>query len=119
VLRTAYGAGSYAMSGPAYDPEATLALPGAEVAIMGPKAAINAVYRNELNDIEDEAERQARIEELQEAYRDDIDVHRLASEVVIGEIVPPSDLRARLVSRFELYDTVEKDLPERKHGTVL
>jgi len=119
VLRKAYGAGIYAMSGPAYDPEATLALPGAEVAIMGPEAAINAVYRNELDDIEDEAERQARIEELQEAYREDIDVHRLASEVVIDEIVPPSDLRAQLASRFEFYDTVEKDLPERKHGTVL
>ncbi|MCU4801150.1 acyl-CoA carboxylase subunit beta [Halobacteria archaeon HArc-gm2] len=119
VLRKAYGAGIYAMSGPAYDPEATLGLPSGEIAIMGPEAAINAVYANKLEDIEDDEERERRAQELREAYREDIDVHRMASEVVIDEIVPPSDLRAQLAARFEFYETVEKDLPEKKHGTVI
>jgi len=119
ILRKAYGAGIYAMSGPAYDPEATLALPSGEIAIMGPEAAINAVYANELADIEDEDERAAREAELREQFRQDIDVHRMASEVVIDEIVPPSDLRAELAARFEFYEDVEKDLPSKKHGTVL
>jgi len=43
----------------------------------------------------------------------------MASEVVIDEIVPPSDLRAELQARFEFYETVEKDRPSKKHGTVL
>jgi acetyl-CoA carboxylase carboxyltransferase component len=43
----------------------------------------------------------------------------MASEVVIDEIVPPSTLREELVSRFDFYETVEKDLPEKKHGTIL
>jgi acetyl-CoA carboxylase carboxyltransferase component len=119
VVRKAYGAGIYAMSGPAYDPESTLALPGGEVAIMGPEAAINAVYARKLAAIDDPEERAREEERLREEYRRDIDVHRMASEVVIDEIVPPSTLRDELVSRFEFYGTMEKELPEKKHGTIL
>ncbi|MDL5363631.1 acyl-CoA carboxylase subunit beta [Halalkalicoccus sp. NIPERK01] len=119
VVRKAYGAGIYAMSGPAYDPESTIALPSGEIAIMGPEAAINAVYRNKLDAIDDPEERAEREAELREEYRRDIDVHRMASEVVIDDIVPPSDLREELVNRFAFYEGLEKDLPEKKHGTVL
>jgi acetyl-CoA carboxylase carboxyltransferase component len=119
VVRKAYGAGIYAMSGPAYDPESTIALPSGEIAIMGPEAAINAVYARKLAEIDDEDERERRERELREEYREDIDVHRMASEVVIDEIVPPSTLREELENRFAFYETVEKDLPDKKHGTVL
>ncbi|ADJ15668.1 acyl-CoA carboxylase subunit beta [Halalkalicoccus jeotgali] len=119
VVRKAYGAGIYAMSGPAYDPESTIALPSGEIAIMGPEAAINAVYRNRLDDIDDDEERAAREADLREEYREDIDVHRMASEVVIDDIVPPSDLREELVNRFAFYEDLEKDRPDKKHGTVI
>ncbi|PSQ49705.1 propionyl-CoA carboxylase [Halobacteriales archaeon SW_7_65_23] len=119
VVRKAYGAGIYAMSGPAYDPESTIALPSGEIAIMGPEAAINAVYARKLAEIDDEEERKHKEQELREEYREDIDVHRMASEVVIDEIVPPSTLRRELGNRFEFYETVEKDLPDKKHGTIL
>ncbi|MEM4781852.1 MAG: acyl-CoA carboxylase subunit beta [Halalkalicoccus sp.] len=119
VVRKAYGAGIYAMSGPAYDPESTIALPSGEIAIMGPEAAINAVYRNKLDAIDDPDERAKREAELREEYREDIDVHRMASEVVIDEIVPPSSLREELVNRFAFYEGLEKELPDKKHGTVL
>jgi acetyl-CoA carboxylase carboxyltransferase component len=119
VVRKAYGAGIYAMAGPAYQPESTIALPSGEIAIMGPEAAINAVYANRLDDIDDPEERAEREQELREEYREDIDVHRMASEVVIDEIVPPSSLREELTQRFEFYETVEKELPDKKHGTVL
>jgi len=118
VVRKAYGAGIYAMGGPAYDPEAVLALPSGEIAIMGPEAAINAVYANRLADVDDPAEREAVERELREEYRRDIDVKRAASAAVIDEVVPPSRLRAELAARFEFYADVEKDLPEKKHGTV-
>ncbi|MFC6718349.1 acyl-CoA carboxylase subunit beta [Natrialbaceae archaeon GCM10025810] len=119
VVRKAYGAGIYAMSGPAYDPESVIALPSGEIAIMGPEAAINAVYANKLAEIDDEEERRETERELREEYREDIDVHRMASEVVIDEIVPPSELRAELEGRFAFYETVEKELPSKKHGTIL
>ena len=119
VVRKAYGAGIYAMSGPAYDTESTLALPGAEIGIMGPEAAINAVYARRLADIDDPEKRERREAELREAYREGIDVHRMASEVVIDELVPPSTLREELVGRIAFYETVEKERPTKKHGTVL
>ncbi|WP_231183168.1 acyl-CoA carboxylase subunit beta [Haladaptatus sp. DYF46] len=119
VVRKAYGAGIYAMSGPAYDPQSIIALPSGEIGIMGPEAAINAVYANKLNDIEDEEERAQRERELREEYREDIDVHRMASEMVIDDIVPPSTLREELVQRYDFYAGLEKDLPDKKHGTIL
>jgi len=119
VVRKAYGAGIYAMSGPAYDPESTIGLPSGEIAIMGPEAAINAVYARKLSEIEDEEERKQKEQELREEYREDIDIHRMASEVVVDEIVPPSSLREELTNRFAFYETVEKDIPDKKHGTVI
>ncbi|MFC6724912.1 acyl-CoA carboxylase subunit beta, partial [Halobium palmae] len=119
VVRKAYGAGIYAMGGPAYDPESVIGLPSGEIGIMGPEAAINAVYANKLAAIEDEEARAERERELREEYRQDIDAHRMASEVVIDEIVPPSSLREELAARFAFYEDVEKSLPEKKHGTVL
>ena len=119
VVRKAYGAGIYAMGGPAYDPESVIGLPSGEIGIMGPEAAINAVYANKLDAIDDPDERAKREQELREEYRRDIDVHRMASEVVIDEVVPPSTLRQELVNRFAFYETVEKSLPDKKHGTIL
>ncbi|QUO48312.1 MULTISPECIES: acyl-CoA carboxylase subunit beta [Halorubrum] len=119
VVRKAYGAGIYAMGGPAYDPESVIGLPSGEIGIMGPEAAINAVYARKLAEIDDPEERAAEEERLREEYREGIDVHRMASEVVIDEIVPPSDLRAELAARFDFYEDVQKDLPDKKHGTVL
>ncbi|MES3161146.1 MAG: acyl-CoA carboxylase subunit beta [Halorubrum sp.] len=119
VVRKAYGAGIYAMGGPAYDPESVIGLPSGEIAIMGPEAAINAVYARKLAEIDDPEERAETEARLREEYREDIDIHRMASEVVIDEIVPPSALRAELAARFAFYEDVEKELPEKKHGTVL
>ena len=119
IVRKAYGAGIYAMGGPAYDPESVIALPSGEIAVMGPDAAINAVYRNQLDDIEDPEERAQCEAELREEYRRDIDVHRMASDVVIDEIVPPSDLREELQNRIAFYDRVTKQRPEKKHGSIL
>ncbi|WP_144925931.1 acyl-CoA carboxylase subunit beta [Halorubrum salsamenti] len=119
VVRKAYGAGIYAMGGPAYDPESVVGLPSGEIAIMGPEAAINAVYARKLAAIDDPEERAETEARLREEYREDIDVHRMASEVVIDEIVPPSALREELAARFAFYEDVEKDLPDKKHGTVL
>ena len=59
IVRKAYGAGLYAMAGPAFEPDCCLALPSASIAVMGPQAAINAVYFNQLQAIEDEDERAA------------------------------------------------------------
>ncbi|HEY9721762.1 MAG TPA: carboxyl transferase domain-containing protein, partial [Oscillatoriaceae cyanobacterium] len=108
-------AGLYAMSGPAFETDCVLALPTASIAVMGPEAAVNAVFANKIAELEGEA-RQAFIAEKRQEYREDIDLYRLASELVIDGIVNGDQLREELIRRFAYYETKEPDFPERKHG---
>ena len=73
VVRKAYGAGLYAMCGPGFEPDATIALPQAMIAVMGAEAAVNAVFFNKIEE-KPEAERAAYVEELRAEYRADIDL---------------------------------------------
>src|SRR5205823_10657841 len=83
VVRKAYGAGLYAMAGPGFEPDATIALPTAKIAVMGAEAAVNAVYANKIAAIADESERAAFVAAKREEYERDIDITRLASELVV------------------------------------
>ena len=115
VVRKAYGAGLYAMSGPGFEPDATLALPQASIAVMGAEAAVNAVYFNKIQALP-EAERPAYVEKLRAEYREQIDIHKLASELVVDAIVPGDALRAELSRRLEVARTkVDARFP-KKHG---
>ena len=100
IIRKAYGAGLYAFGGPAFEPDATLALPQAMVAVMGPEAAVNAVYANKIAE-KPEAERAAYVQKLRDDYKADIDIFKLAAEQVIDSIVPGDRLRAEIVARFD------------------
>jgi len=119
VVRKAYGAGIYAMCGPAFEPDATLALPGAEIAVMGAEAAINAVYRRHIDAIEDPEERERFVEAKRKEYRKDIDIHVTAGDLIVDHVVPPSRLRDELVARLEAYADKHLPLPKRAHGTVI
>jgi acetyl-CoA carboxylase carboxyltransferase component len=116
VVRKAYGAGLYAMCGPAFDPDATIALPTAKIAVMGPDAAVNAVFANKIAAIEDPAEREAFVAEQIEVYEADVDLLRLASELVVDAVVPPSRLRDEIVRRFALARTRRREFSDRRHG---
>ena len=116
VLRKAYGAGLYAMGGPGFLPEATLALPTARIAVMGPEAAVNAVYANKIAAIEDDAERAAFVAERRAEYEQDVDLLRLASDLVIDGIVDPPDLRGEVVRRFGYAVGRDRRFSDRRHG---
>ncbi|HYH94594.1 acyl-CoA carboxylase subunit beta [Hyalangium sp.] len=117
VVRKAYGAGLYAMSGPGFAPDCTLALPQAMIAVMGPEAAVNAVYFNKIQE-KPEAERPAYVQQLRDEYRADVDIFKLASELVVDEIVPGDRLRHELAQRFEVYSRRYQPRPEKKHGVL-
>jgi acetyl-CoA carboxylase carboxyltransferase component len=115
IVRKAYGAGLYAMAGPAFEPDGCIALPTASIAVMGPQAAINAVYYNQLQAIEDEAERERRTEELRREYAEDIDILHLASELVIDAVVEPERLRDEIARRFALAAGKSRDWPAKRN----
>jgi acetyl-CoA carboxylase carboxyltransferase component len=115
VVRKAYGAGLYAMCGPAFEPDACIALPTASIAVMGPSAAVNAVYFNKIQEIPAGPERDAYVTKLRDEYRADIDIMKLASELVIDGVVPGDRLRAELVTRFARYAEKSEPRPKKKH----
>src|SRR5207244_10324405 len=83
VVRKAYGAGLYAMAGPGFEPDATIALPTARIGVMGPEPAVNAVFFNKIQAIEDPAERARYVAERRAEYEADIDIVHLASENIV------------------------------------
>src|SRR6266849_132685 len=99
VVRKAYGAGLYAFSGPGFEPDATIALPQAMIAVMGPEAAVNAVYYNKIQE-RPESERAAYVQKLRDEYKADIDILKLASEQALEAVVPGDRLRSEIVARF-------------------
>lgn len=99
VLRKAYGAGLYAMCGPGFEPDATLALPQAMIAVMGAEAAVNAVFANKIA-AQPEAERAAYVEKLRQEYREDIDLVKLASNLHVDAVVSGDRLRGELIRRY-------------------
>ncbi|WJN44026.1 acyl-CoA carboxylase subunit beta [Priestia aryabhattai] len=115
VMRKAYGAGLYAMAGPAFEPDCCIALPTAQIAVMGPEAAVNAVYSNKINEIEDPKERFMFVKQKQQEYKEHIDIYTLASELIIDDIVPANELRRTLIDRFRLYETKNVTFSRRKH----
>jgi acetyl-CoA carboxylase carboxyltransferase component len=115
VVRKAYGAGLYAMSGPGFGPDATLALPQAMIAVMGPEAAVNAVFFNKIQE-KPPAEQVAYVKQLREEYRADVEIYKLASELVVDEIVPGDALRSELIRRFEFYSRRFLPPTQKKRG---
>ena len=101
VVRKAYGAGLYAMSGPLSEPDCVIALPTAQIAVMGPEPAINAVYYNKLGHPVGRGEK-AFIAEKTVEYQKDIDILRLAGELIVDQIVDFPDVRRELGRRFRI-----------------
>jgi len=116
IVRKAYGAGLYAMSGPAFEPEATIALPTAKIAVMGPEAAVNAVFANKIAAIEDLAERERFVEEQREIYEEDVDLLRLGSELVVDAVVQWGDLRTQILRRLRRAAGKDRHFSDRRHG---
>ncbi len=115
VVRKAYGAGLYAMCGPAFEPDSCIALGSASIAVMGPQAAVNAVYYNKIQEVPAGPERDAYVAKLRDEYRADIDLMKLAAELVVDAVIPGDRLRAELASRFARYADKREARPKKKH----
>jgi acetyl-CoA carboxylase carboxyltransferase component len=114
VVRKCYGAGLYAMCGPAFEPDAALVLPQGQVAIMGPEPAVNAVYYNKIMDLP-EAARPAYVQQKRDEYVRDVDIYKLASEMLVDGIVGGSELREELIRRLGFAETKQVEFPPRRN----
>src|SRR5258708_11643932 len=116
IVRKAYGAGLYAMCGPAFDPDACLALPTAQIAVMGPDPAVNAVFYNKIQAIEGPDERAEFVAERRREDVEDVDLVHLAAELVVDAVLQPEDLRSDLVRRLALAATRVRADAVKRHG---
>ena len=117
IVRKCYGAGLYAMCGPAFEPDATLALPQGQIAIMGPEPAVNAVYYNKIMELP-ESERAAYVKAKRDEYAEDVDIYKLASEMLIDDIVAGSALRAELIKRLAYAESKAQTFPPRRNPVL-
>ncbi|MGM7680817.1 acyl-CoA carboxylase subunit beta [Cytobacillus sp. Hm23] len=115
VVRKCYGAGLYAMAGPAFGTDAVLALPSGSIAVMGPQAAVNAVYLNKILELPEE-ERQAFVQAKREEYAENINIHKLASELIIDDLIGFEELRSAVIRRFALYKTKKVHVTEKRNA---
>ncbi len=121
IVRKAYGAGLYAMGGPGFAPDATMALPTARIAVMGPEAAVNAVYANKITQIreaEGEDAAAAYVAQRRAEYEADVDLERLAADLVIDHVIEADELRGELLRRIRYaahrdrhFATKRRDIP--------
>jgi acetyl-CoA carboxylase carboxyltransferase component len=114
IVRKCYGAGLYAMAGPAFEPDSCIALPTAQIAVMGPEAAINAVFYNQIQAIEDPEQRAEFVEAKRAEFAADIDILHLASELIVDAVVQPAELRDELERRFSLYEEKSREFSRRR-----
>lgn len=117
VVRKAFGAGLYAMCGPGFDPDCTIALPSAQIAVMGPDPAVNAVYYNKIQELEGESRKEF-IAQKKKEYEEDIDLEKLAAELVVDVVIDGGRLREELRKRFDIYSQKKLSYLPRKHGVV-
>jgi acetyl-CoA carboxylase carboxyltransferase component len=73
------------------------------------------VYFNKIQELPEGPERAAFVAKMRDEYRADVDLEKLASEMVIDAIVPFSKVRSELARRFELYQGKRRPLSARRH----
>jgi acetyl-CoA carboxylase carboxyltransferase component len=117
VLRKAYAAGFYAMGAPGFEPRATIALPSASIGTMSAEASTNAMYAGKLAEIADDAEREEWLAARVAEQRAEINLLRMASDLVVDAVVEPCDLRSELIARLADADGWERS-PQRRHHAV-
>jgi acetyl-CoA carboxylase carboxyltransferase component len=116
IVRKAYG-GAYCVMNPRHiGADLVFAWPSAELAVMGPDAAVNVIFRRELSQGDDPAKRKA---ELVEEYRQRFaNPYIAASSGFIDNVIEPHETRPRLINALEMLQNKHGSLPPKKHGNI-
>lgn len=116
ITRKAYGGAYDVMSSKHLRGDLNLAFPSAEIAVMGPEAAVNIIYRNELAGAENPAEERKR---LLAAYREEFSNPWAAAGLgYIDAVIDPAETRLYLIRGLDLLHTKRTARPKRKHGNI-
>jgi acetyl-CoA carboxylase carboxyltransferase component len=81
---------------------------------MGPEPAVNAVYYNKIMELP-ESERAAYVRQKRDEYVQDVDIYKLASEMLVDGIIAGSELRGELIKRLEYAQRKQLEFPPRRN----
>jgi propionyl-CoA carboxylase beta chain len=116
ITRKAYGGAYDVMNSKHIRGDLNFAWPTAEIAVMGPKGAVEILFRKEIADADD-AESATRAREQQ--YRDQFaHPYEAASRGFIDDVIDPRQTRARLISGLDMLRTKRESNPRKKHGNI-
>jgi propionyl-CoA carboxylase beta chain len=116
ITRKAYGGAYDVMSSKHIRGDVNLAWPTAEIAVMGPKGAVEILFKDEIAKAADPAqEMQRRIEEYTRTFANP---YRAAARGFIDDVIDPRDTRPRLIDALRSLATKRDRNPPKKHGNI-
>ncbi|WP_436931170.1 acyl-CoA carboxylase subunit beta [Halosimplex halobium] len=116
VVRKAYGGAYIVMSSKFLGSDVNYAWPGSEMAVLGPRGAVNILYRDELQAADDtDAKRQELMDEFREEFAHP---YGPAKRGYLDDVIEPKDTRKRLISDLEMLERKREDSPPKDHGNI-
>jgi len=116
ITRKAYGGAYDVMASKHIGADVNYAWPTAEVAVMGPKGAVNVLYSDELEAADDpESRRQELINEYREQFANP---YSAADRGFVDAVIEPEETRPQLIRDLEMLRSKRKSQPDRKHGNI-
>jgi len=116
ILRKAYGGAYCVMNSRHMRADVVYAWPNAEIAVMGPKGAVEIVFRKDVKGADDPAKV---IEQKEQEYKDNFaNPYRAAEKGYIDDVIDPSSTRFRIIRSLEMLATKKDTNPPRKHGNI-
>ena len=118
VLRKAYGGAYIVMSSKMIRTDVCLAWPTAEIAVMGPKGAVNILYARQLATV-DPAEREAERTRLEDAFQEKFNSPFVAAAAGhIDDVIYPRETRARVTAALDFLKDKQSATVPKKHGNI-
>jgi acetyl-CoA carboxylase carboxyltransferase component len=119
ILRKAYGGAYDVMSSKHLRGDINYAWPTAEIAVMGPKGAVEILYQKEIASIENIDEKAKFIAEKENEYKNKFANPYIAAKYgYIDDIIEPRNTRFRVIRALQMLATKKDNNPLKKHDNI-
>jgi len=116
ITRKAYGGAYDVMNSKHVRGDMNYAWPSAEIAVMGPKGAVEIIFRKDFANADDsETEVQKKTDEYREKFANP---YIAAGRGYVDDVIEPKTTRPRLIRAFEMLETKKDTNPPKKHGNI-
>jgi len=116
ITRKAYGGAYDVMNSKHIRADYNVAWPTAEIAVMGPKGAVEIIFRKEIQAADDP---EAKEKELTDYYKEEFaHPYKAAERGFIDNVILPSETREKLIKALEITENKVDNVPQKKHDNL-